>query len=102
MVILTKNLAIKIPYPLNWRRFLWGLLANMQERDFSRLKWAALCPVVFSLPGGFLVVMKRATPLTQEPDYQSLSNTPEGVIPAEHKIDSWGCLDGNIVAIDYG
>jgi hypothetical protein len=36
------------------------LLANMQERDLSKLGWPELCPVVFAVPGGRLVVMRRA------------------------------------------
>ena len=42
-----------------WQQFLIGLLANMQERDLSKRGSPKLCPVVFALPGGWLVVMPR-------------------------------------------
>jgi hypothetical protein len=45
---------------LSWKHFLYGLLANMQEAQFSKTSWPELCPVLWSLPGGFLVVMPRA------------------------------------------
>ena len=54
-VFLIDKWAIKVPnFYYGWRPFLWGLLANIQEKEFSRMKLAELCPVVFSLPGGFL------------------------------------------------
>jgi hypothetical protein len=45
---------------------LYGLLAKMQERAFSKTGWPELCPVKFYIPGGFLVVMPYARPLTFE------------------------------------
>ena len=63
-VILVGRWAVKLPRPTSWRLFLSGLLANMQEREFARTGWPELCPVLFSLPGGWLVVMPRAEPLT--------------------------------------
>jgi hypothetical protein len=38
----------------------------MQERAFSKTGWPELCPVKFYIPGGFLVVMPYARPLTFE------------------------------------
>ena len=36
----------------------------MQERDFAAERWPELCPVLFSMPGGLLIVMPWARPLT--------------------------------------
>ena len=71
-MFLTKHYAIKIPRFVEWRLFLFGLLANMQEARFWwHLHSEKLCPVVWSLHGGFCVIMPRTHPLTQE-DYTAL------------------------------
>ena len=41
-VIITRRRAYKFPRLLSWRHFLWGLLANMQERQFGRTGWPEL------------------------------------------------------------
>lgn len=103
-VLLVGGLAIKVPALWSWKLFLSGLLANMQERAFSRTGWPELCPVLFALPGGWLLIMRRAEPIPDEVelDFQHLIDQPEYQIPAEAKRDSWGLLDGRIVAVDYG
>src|SRR5690349_2511949 len=66
-VFLTRRYAIKTPKLTGgWSFFLRGLLANMQERRLATARWPELCPMLFSLPGGWLVVMRRAEPLSQE------------------------------------
>lgn len=107
LVILTKLYAIKIPNLLNgWDLFLRGLLGNQQEKIFSATGWVELCPVLFALPGGFLNVMPRARPLTtaewEEFDIDSFLENDFRIIPAERKRDSFGVLNGRIVAVDYG
>lgn len=106
-VILVGRIAIKLPkVTYGWKMFLCGLLANMQEREFSRLGWTELCPVVFALWGGWLLVMRRARPLTEAEwadfDAKAFCNRPDGLVPAECKIDSFGMLSGRVVAVDYG
>ena len=106
-VILTRRYAIKIPKLIyGWHKFLCGLLANMQERQFAGAGWPQLCPVIFSLPGGWLVVMPRAEMLSDAEwcafDAKAFCETGDYVIPAEFKQDSFGKVDGRIVAIDYG
>jgi hypothetical protein len=101
--------AIKVPATVEWRLFLLGLLANMQETKFSACGWPELCPVLFAIPGGFCVVMRRARILTDEEwfklsdaDLHNLINTADYTVPAELKPDSFGWLDGRLVAVDYG
>lgn len=106
-VVLTRRYAIKVPRMVyGWRMFLCGLLANMQERAFGRCGWPELCPVVFSLPGGWLVVMRRAQPLSAAEwaafDAVTFCNQAHRVLPVEHKQDSFGKIDGRVVAVDYG
>lgn len=108
LVILTRRYAIKVPnFRYGWRAFLHGLLHNMQERAFARTKHPKLCPVVCGVPGGWLIVMRRATPLASStPDGEWLAvwcrEDPTLWIPAEPKTDSFGWLDGRLVAVDYG
>lgn len=105
-VLLIGRFAFKVPAMSEWRLFLLGLLANMQEAVFSKCGWPELCPVLFSLPGGFLVVMKRARVLTDEEfksiDAEGFVKREGYTVPAEMKSDSFGWLDGRVVAVDYG
>lgn len=106
-VFLTKRYAIKIPKLLyGWEKFLHGLLSNIRERRLARAGYPELCPMVFSIPGGWMVVMRRATPLS-DMDWLKFNalefcETADYVVPAELKPDSFGWVDGRIVAIDYG
>ena len=101
IVLLVGGYAVKLPRLNTWRTFLNGLLANMQEREFSLTGWPELCPVLFSFPGGWLVVMRRARPLTYC-EFEAVDMRGFGGIPVEGKRDSFGWLDGRIVAVDYG
>lgn len=108
-VLLIGRVAIKLPTFLTWKLFLYGLLGNMQET----LWWNGLpdsremmCPVLFSIPGGFLTVMRRAEPVSLEEwfanDHAWFYRAKGLSIPVEDKLDSWGRVDGRIVAVDYG
>lgn len=106
-VLLVGRHAVKIPVlRYGWKKFLQGLLANMQEREFSKAGWPELCPVKFSLPGGFLLVMPRVQVMTDEEfdrfDYVGFVFKEDRKIPVEPKSDSFGWLNGCVVAIDYG
>lgn len=113
IVVLLGSYAIKVPITTDgWRAFLKGLLANMQEVSFARTGWPELCPVLFSLPGGWLLVMPRVREMTDE-EFHSLDygewikagrdlKAGEWVVPVEAKSNSFGFFEGHIVAIDYG
>jgi len=107
-VLLIGGLAVKIPRVTSWRLFLHGLLANMQEWQWSGVS-ERLCPVLFSVPGGWLVVMPRVEPLNDiEWDVlQELWDALYGerasmLLPVERKRCSVGSLGRRIVAVDYG
>lgn len=108
-VILTRKYAYKIPALYSWAHFLKGLLGNMQEKDFSKIKdWShKLCPILFYVRGGFLVVMPRCQEL--QPTEMTLDELDGYAqineafkVPAENKYNSWGYYKGKLVAIDYG
>jgi hypothetical protein len=44
--MVTKRRAYKLPSFYSWKHFLLGLLANMQEAEFSRTGRPELCPVL--------------------------------------------------------
>lgn len=114
VVLLTKNWAFKFPgswqyHPrIWWKHLLLGLLANMQEKQFSDCVEFKdkLCPVKYYIPGGFLVVMPRVRIMTVEEylefDTHKFINEDEYVLPVEDKFDTFGYLDGRVVAVDYG
>ncbi|RZN33769.1 hypothetical protein [Bradyrhizobium sp. Leo121] len=90
-IILTRRYVFKFPGRWTWSGHRWwwdfllrGLLSNMQERKFAAEGWSELCPVCFSVPGGFLVVMPRADPLTdgewQQLDYRAFVTRGDGYV----------------------
>ncbi len=112
-VFLIGDYAIKVPRLTDWKLFLHGLLANMQEAEFgncpcvkNRMFIADVAPVFWRIPLGFMIVMARARPLTDFEwaifEYESFVNGQDYVIPAENKQSSFGIYDGRLVAVDYG
>lgn len=64
-VFLIGKYAIKIPSLSSWKQFLKGLLANMQEREFSRMDKSSwhynlIADVYYCDFLGFLLIMERA------------------------------------------
>src|SRR5690349_20251022 len=94
--------ALKFPRASSWRSFLYGLLNNMNER------WAAKvapghfhCPVLCAIPGGFCNVMPRCRPLS-DGEWRTFDPVSVASIEVERKPDSFGILNGRVVAVDYG
>ena len=105
-VLLIGPYAVKVPSLRHGtRNFLTGMLANMQEATFAKAGWPVVCPVLFSLPVGLVVILPRCAPVESEPDvewWQTFTIKPDYEVPVEWKRDSLGVLDGRIVAVDYG
>lgn len=100
IVFVGKKYVYKIPTPFSWKSFLLGLLGNMDERLWSGYS-EKLCPVVFSLWGGWFAVMKRTEPLVpSEYDYRLFEKEFAG-LPLDNKIENFGKLGERIVLIDY-
>lgn len=104
-VSLISRYAVKVPTFSEWRLFLKGLQGNTQEAEWSGFD-DRLCPVIFSLPGGFLTVMRKAEPMKSAQwrriDIEAYMSHDSAVLPVECKISSFGWLDSRIVAVDYG
>jgi len=100
--------VFKIPSLYTWKNFLWGLLANIQETEFSKVDKMKekLCPIKFTLPLGILVVMPKVRILKDNEltkDELTRFCTDDGfTIPSELKCDSFGYLNGKLVSVDYG
>jgi hypothetical protein len=118
-VILTKYLAIKLPRfyrkgrRFEWSRFLYGLLANLQERYWSRFNCRQLCPVLFSDPLGLIVIMPRCQPVEKQFGNSAIVcavefhwferwGTDGARVPIENVAANFGYLDGRLVSFDYG
>ena len=103
-VLLAGRWAAKVPRPTSYRSLLLGLLANMQEARFSAFGDDRVCPVVFALPRGLLVIMPRCAVLTRNLTAAERERFfgAEYIVPAEDKASSFGWLNGRLVAIDYG
>lgn len=117
-VLLIGNWAIKIPSFRSWKLFLSGLLANMQESFWWKAtKDKRLCPVLFSVWGGWLLIMKRTRPLDYGYDLDRMDKEKwfDG-LPVDFKKDNFGmlrikapntnntfnCVTDIVVLIDYG
>lgn len=118
-VFLIGKYAIKIPQiSYQWRHFLLGLLANMQEKHFSDMKDDRMCPVLFAAWGGWILIMPRCEEISEKEfskidiDHFWEQSTKiindqtifygDCKVPVEHKISSFGIHKGKIVALDYG
>lgn len=103
-VVLFGKYALKFPSIRSWKCFLQGLVSNIKEKEHSRLNNPYLCPVIFYIPSGILVIQKRAVIFTENEaeKYDLMRISSEAGIWVEPKASSFGWIDGNIVAVDYG
>ena len=107
-VLFIGNYAYKIPSLKNISQFKWGLIANKHESNFYKAydKKNKICPVVFSIPFGLLIVMPKIRVVKDNElskEYLTQHCTEPGyIIPAELKCDSFGYLNSKLVVIDYG
>ncbi len=114
IVIELDKYVIKIPNFLNgWRKFLKGLIHNLNECDLysSKIFDNYLCPIIYSMWGGWLNIMPKCKILTDDEFLEfnyadfikggQLLPRGEWILPVENKSNSFGWLNNQIVAIDY-
>lgn len=101
-VILVGKYAFKFPSIRNWKCFLLGLIANMQEGFWYKAMGihGKLCPVLFRIPGGFLTVMSRVDRVCTWDD--DINYGEFSFYPMDPKPMNFGELNGKIVLLDYG
>lgn len=102
IVIPISKVVLKIPnFSYSWKNFLRGLLANLQEKE--TYSWHPhknlLAPVIWCSWGGWLLIMRRATVVEEDQDYQKWI---EAGLGGDDKWPNYGYIDGNLVKIDYG
>src|SRR4051812_30431953 len=94
---LHRSLGIENPDAHAWLATIPDTSADEHaEGDLGKRGWPELCPVVYALPGGWLVVMQRATPLGDEQakSFDPLAILSRDEIPAAPKGCSVGMIDG--------
>jgi hypothetical protein len=96
-VFIFKDLVFKIPSLRSYKLFLTGLLANLQELFWwNNTKDKRLCPILFKLPLGLLIVMPYASPVKRI-NYKKFKN-----LPLDPHISNFGKYKNRVVLIDYG
>lgn len=106
-VLLLGKFAFKFAYGNNKFYFKQGMLANKQETYYSKLDKERFAKVYLSFPFGLLNICQRADELTKEQfasfifeDFSAIYFSIYDIV--EFKRDSFGIVNGKIVAIDYG
>lgn len=101
-VLLIGRWALKLPSLYGWRTFLKGLLHNMRERDtWAWERHPGLAPVLWCLPGGWLLCMRRAGLLRAGAEVY-LGRDACLLADDDVHAANVGVLDGRTVIFDYG
>lgn len=104
-VVLVGRLAIKLPqHRYGWFRFRQGLAANRKEAGVWRKRPddVRLCPVLFALPGGLLLVQRRVDRVLRWDETDPIQDFACEDLTSDTKPVNFGVLDGRIVLLDYG
>lgn len=105
-VLLIGRWAVKTPSRVEWRLFLHGLLANLQERLWSQTGDQRLARVLWADPFGLVLVMERADPLPRNLHPKHFAAIMElqrfEGLPQDIKMDNFGFRGRSMVMIDYG
>lgn len=107
-VFLIGNYAIKIPSTYSWIHFLQGLIHNLNELKYW--KWSLsgnfidsrfLCPIIFYIPGGWLLVMKRCQSVSEKSNLDTLYKELSSWGISDLKPNNCGLLNNSAVCLDY-
>lgn len=106
-----KNIVIKFPTFISYKLFLKGLLANLQEKQFSKLEREDLAKVYYGNSLGLVIIMKRANVVDvlcnwgefKDMIYKKYENdNMKDFMLSDCKPSNWGYINNNLVKIDYG
>lgn len=104
LVFVFNKFVVKVPNFLKgYRQFLYGIISNQQEAEYSGTS-KYLLPVKFASWGYLFIIMPRAEILTKPPDlkiFQKITfslNYPH----VDYKAESFGIYKNNLYIIDYG
>lgn len=111
IVFVFKNIVIKIPSFVEYKLFLYGLLANIQECTFSKINRKDLGKIYFVSKFGFINIMKRYKVLGWD-DWEYIKKEIEKTYEKDDMKDfmlsdlkpqNWGVDEyGRYIKIDFG
>jgi hypothetical protein len=111
LTILCGKWAIKIPYSKSeFYGYIHGILSgwksNRNEFVWSKCNketqmYSFLCPVRCSFLFSMIIVMDKATPISCS-DFKNIDKQSFDFGGYEHKQDSFGKINGEVVIVDYG
>ena len=112
IVFIFNKIVIKIPNIKEYRLFLHGILANMQEYTFyKRSKREDLAKVYFISPLGLFIIMRKAKVFCNKVNHLNFLNMIEDkykndvmkdFMLSDCKVTNWGIINKKLVKIDYG
>lgn len=111
-VFVFNKFVIKIPNFQEYKLFLNGLLANLQEKSFSKMNRIDLAKVKYCNKFGFILIMEKA----QELDVKNIdwlrfkerledkykNDDMKEFMLSDSKPSNWGYINNKLVKIDYG
>ncbi len=106
IVLLIGNYAIKFPKFWNYKLFLKGLLANIDENFWWKYSdKEKLCDVYFCSPFGLFIIMKRGVELSELEYNKERFEQDFKHLPLDNKIENFGIIKREctrrVVLIDY-
>ena len=109
-VFIFKHFVIKVPTIQEYRLFLNGLLANLQEKQWSG-HHPDLAKVIFCTKSGLFLIMEKANVISTAVDTASFQAMIErhyqnddlrAFMISDAKPSNWGYIGVHLVKIDYG
>jgi hypothetical protein len=111
-VFIFKTFVIKVPNTQEYKLFLHGILANLQEKVFSQMNRPDLARVKFCDKLGLFLIMERAEVLDiinldwlkfkEDLEERYKDDEMKELMLSDAKPCNWGYIDGELVKIDYG
>ncbi len=111
IVIEFEKVVVKIPnFLYQWDHFLKGIIGNINEYKTWKYnsgklesgKSYLLCPVVWCSLGGWILVMKKAFPLTRDQWENTYIPEHKKHFPGDDTMSNYGTFENRLVKIDYG
>lgn len=112
IVIELQTVVIKVPNFLgSWINFVGGILANLREYTtwaynsgpYEKGLSKYLCPVIWASWGGWILIMKKARPMTFD-EYDNCQELEPHFthFKGDDSCYNYGFIDNRPVKIDYG
>ena len=109
-VFVFKKVVVKIPTIIEYRLFLNGILANLQEKSFSGIH-SDLAKVKFCDKLGLILIMEKVDVLSNDINWLDFNNSLKekykndklkDFLLSDCKPSNWGYINNHLVKVDYG